>query len=86
MARWRRSAERSGLREVLGEQSNGVARALHDQAIQTLAVQLMLAEVANGLTAVESRRQQLAIGRFRCAAFANGSPSCARHNQQPASE
>jgi hypothetical protein len=68
MARRQRSA--GGLREVLGEQSNGVARALHDQAIQTLVVQLLLAEVANGLTAVESRRQQLAIGRFRCVAFA----------------
>jgi len=64
-------ASHEGLREVRGEQSNGVARALHDQAIQTLAVQLMLAEVADGLTAGESRRQQLAIGRFRCVAFAD---------------
>jgi hypothetical protein len=71
MARWRRGAERCGLREVLGEQSNSVVRTMHDQAIQTLAVQLMLAEVADGLTAGESRRQQLAIGRFRCVAFAD---------------
>jgi hypothetical protein len=39
---------------------------------QSASLQLMLAEVAkNGLTAVESRRQQLAIGRFRCVAFAD---------------
>ena len=75
MARRQRSAERGGLREMPGEQSNGVARALHDRAIQTLAVQLMLAEVANGLTAGESRRQQLAIGRFRCVAFADATLS-----------
>ena len=56
---WRRqpSAQRSGLREVLGEQSNGVAPALHDRAIRTLAaVQLMLAEAADGLTAGEHGR------------------------------
>lgn len=69
MARWRRGAERCGLREVLGEQSNSVVRTMHDQAIQTLAVQLMLAEVADGLTAGERRRQQLAINRFRRASF-----------------